>query len=184
MTDQAKSAAADEAASILLPHTAQIIPLRLTGLTPAKTAPRAFTKATVKNMQCPPGRDEKLYWDHSCGGFGLRALSSGRRSWFYQYRDEHNKTRRMSLGDVTVVSLDHAREAARNHAATVVKGGNPSVARRAKRVAVKLVMWSMPTSNMPKPISVRVPMRKRSDTFAVMLLHFTMSRSRPSGAAI
>jgi len=37
---------------------------------------------------------------------GIRALKSGRRSWIYQYRDEHKRTRRIAIGDVSAVSLD------------------------------------------------------------------------------
>jgi integrase len=92
----------------------------------------SFTKSTVAKMRCPPGAKEVFFWDTSCRGFGMRVLSSGRRSWVYQYRDEHKRTRRMSLGDASAVSLEAARAAARQHAATVTQGGNPSVQRQSK----------------------------------------------------
>src|SRR5262249_2114610 len=76
---------------------------------------------------------EKLFWDASCPGFGLRALESGRRSWIYQYRDEYRRTRRLVLGDVSTVSLDAARNKARQLAASVTQGAKPSVKRKAKR---------------------------------------------------
>jgi hypothetical protein len=84
---------------------------------------RPFTKASISKMRCPPGKSEAFFWDANCGGFGLRALSSGRRSWIFQYRDEHKRTRRIALGDVSAVSLDAARDAARQHAARVTQGG-------------------------------------------------------------
>ena len=65
----------------------------------------------------------------------MRALRSGRRSWIYQYRDEHGRTRRMVLGDVSAVSLEAAREVARQKAASVAQGANPSVERKKKRTA-------------------------------------------------
>ncbi len=98
----------------------------------------SFTKANVAKMRCPPGTREVFFWDTTCRGFGLRALSSGRRSWVYQYRDEHKRTRRMSLGDVSAVSLEAARASARQHAATVTQGGNPSVQRRSKNRAASV----------------------------------------------
>jgi integrase len=99
----------------------------------------AFTKAGINRMRCPPGKSEGLFWDAACRGFGLRALKSGRRSWIYQYRDEHKRTRRIALGDVSAVSLDTARAAARRHAANVTQGANPSVQRKAKRTAITVL---------------------------------------------
>src|SRR4029078_8013756 len=90
-----------------------------------------FTKATVRKMLCSAGQQERLFWDSSLRGFGIRALRTGRRSWIYQYRDEHARTRRMVLGDVSAVSL----EAARQKAASVAQGANPSAERKRKRTA-------------------------------------------------
>ena len=78
----------------------------------------AFTKTGINRMRCPPGKSEAFFWDATCSGFGLRALKSGRRSWIYQYRDDHKRTRRIALGDVSAVSLNTARAAARRHAAS------------------------------------------------------------------
>jgi integrase len=86
-------------------------------------------------MRCPKDKGEALFWDASCRGFGLRALSSGRRTWIYQYRDEHKRTRRIALGDVSAVGLDAARQTAREHAANVTRGANPSIERKEKQSA-------------------------------------------------
>jgi integrase len=98
-----------------------------------------FTKLGITKMRCPVGKKEAFFWDTNCGGFGMRTLSSGRRSWIFQYRDEHKRTRRIALGDVSAVSLDAARDAARQHAATVTKGGNPSAQRQTKSAAVTMI---------------------------------------------
>ncbi len=95
-----------------------------------------FTKTSVAKMRCPGDKHEALFWDPSCHGFGLRALASGRRTWIYQYRDDHRRTRRIALGDASVVSLEAARQAARQHAARVVQGGNPSADRKTKKNCV------------------------------------------------
>ena len=97
--------------------------------------PGTFTKVTVRGMRCPPGQPEAFFWDRSCRGFGMRALRSGRRTWIYQYRDAHGRTRRIALGDVSAVTLDAAREGARRRAASVAQGANPSIERRLKRAA-------------------------------------------------
>jgi integrase len=105
-----------------------------------RAAPRqgAFTRATVNRLHCPPDQRELFFWDSTCRGFGMRALRSGRRSWVYQYRDEHRRTRRIALGDVSAVPLDAARAAARKHAAGVSQGMNPSVERKAKQTATTI----------------------------------------------
>jgi integrase len=132
MTSQKQSASTPSFASTVLP-SAEIIPLPKTR---QKTPPsRAFTRLSVGKMHCPKGKTEVLFWDASCRGFGLRALSSGRRTWIYQYRDEHKRTRRIALGDASAVGLDAARQAARQHAASVTRGANPSVERTGKKSA-------------------------------------------------
>ena len=130
MSDHEQSASTSDLASTVLPP----------GKTRLSTEKhqhrqRAFTKANTKRLCCPSGKVEAFFWDPSCRGFGMRALISGRRSWIYQYRDEHKQTRRIVLGDVSAVSLDAARDAARMLAASVTHGANPSVERRAKRSA-------------------------------------------------
>src|SRR5437016_1719464 len=132
MTHQEPSGATRVAASTLLP-TAEVIQLPSAKRT--RREPRSFTKASVARMRCAPGQTEAFFWDAGCSGFGLRALSSGKRSWIYQYRDEHRRTRRIVLGDVSAVGLDSARDAARQHAASVTQGANPSVQRKSKRAA-------------------------------------------------
>jgi integrase len=109
---------------------------------PIRQKPRragAFSKNSIARMQCPKGKQEALYWDAACRGFGLRALASGRRSWIFQYRDEHNRTRRMALGDVSAVSLSAARQAARQLAASVTQGANPSAQCKSKQTAPRVI---------------------------------------------
>lgn len=130
MTSQKQSASTPSLASILLP-SAKVIAMPIARRNARQRG--AFTKLSIAKMHCPKGKAEALFWDASCRGFGLRALGSGRRTWIYQYRDEHNRTRRIALGDVSAVSLDAARQAARQHAASVTRGANPSVDRKGKK---------------------------------------------------
>jgi integrase len=132
MTSQKQSASTPSFASTMLP-SAEVIEFRAARRTAQQ--PRGFTKVSVSKMHCPKGKQEALFWDASCRGFGLRALGSGRRTWIYQYRDEHKRTRRIALGDVSAVGLDAARQAARQHAANVTRGANPSVDRKGKKSA-------------------------------------------------
>ena len=130
------SVAAPALASTVLP-SAEVI--QLATARPGTRMAGGFTRVSINKMHCPPGKSEALFWDTVCRGFGIRALKSGRRSWIYQYRDEHKRTRRIAIGDVSAVSLDTARAVARRHAANVTQGANPSVQRKAKRAAITLL---------------------------------------------
>src|ERR1700730_6006445 len=124
-------------ASTVLP-TAKVIQLEPNKRTPPTIA-KSFTKNGINRMQCPPGKSEAFFWDANCRGFGMRVLKSGRRSWVFQYRDEHGRTRRVTLGDVSAVELDAARDTARQLSARVTQGGNPSVERRRRRQAASVL---------------------------------------------
>jgi len=133
MSHHEQSVAAPALASTVLP-SAEVIHLPT-----ARPSSGSFTRASINKMHCPPGKFEALFWDTACRGFGIRALTSGRRSWIYQYRDEHRRTRRIAIGDVSAVNLDTARAVARQHAANVTQGANPSVQRKAKRSAITVL---------------------------------------------
>lgn len=132
MTIQDHSVSTGASASTLLP-TADVI--RLPTANRKRVVSGNFTQAAVRKMHCSAEQAEKFFWDGSFHGFGVRALRSGRRSWIFQYRDEHGRTRRIALGDPSSVSLEEARSAARRAAARVAQGGNPSVERRKKRAS-------------------------------------------------
>jgi integrase len=131
-----QSVAAPTLASTVLP-SAEVT--QLPTVRPKTRVVGGFTRVSINKMHCPSGRSEALFWDTVCRGFGVRALKSGRRSWIYQYRDEHKRTRRIAIGDVSAVSLDTARAVARRHAANVTRGANPSVQRKAKYTAITLL---------------------------------------------
>ena len=137
MSNHEQSASRDDSASVLLPR-ADVVALP----NPKADASvrRTFTKVNVNRLHCPAGQGEAFFWDASCRGFGMRALRSGRRSWIYQYRDGHKRTRRIVLGDVSAVTLDAARDAARKHAAGVTQGANPLVDRKKKGNALSVLV--------------------------------------------
>ena len=137
MTLQQRSASTIDSASGVLPEP-NVIALPAAAK-PNRPKHRTFTKASISKMHCPAGKAEELFWDGSCRGFGLRALASGRRTWIYQYRNEHKRTRRMVLGDVSAVPLEAARRAARQQAAKVTQGSDPSAERKERQAAASVL---------------------------------------------
>lgn len=96
-----------------------------------------ITKATLPRLTCPPGKAEVFFWDADLPGFGLRASAGGKRSWVAQYRAA-GRTRRLTLGDATVVAVDKAREAARTALAGAALGTDPAAEKLAARHAVRV----------------------------------------------
>src|SRR5262249_53014717 len=119
MNRHEQSVAAPALASTVLP-SAEVI--QLATARPSTRVAGGFPRASTKKSRCRRGNLGGLFGDGVGGGFGIRALKSGRRSWIYQYRDKHKRPRRIAIGDVSAVSLDTARAVARRHAANVTQG--------------------------------------------------------------
>jgi integrase len=98
----------------------------------------SITKASVKRLVCPKGRDEAFYWDDQVRGLGLRAYASGKRVWLLQYRDNNGRTRRIVLGGVDALDPEDARAAARRELRQKASGNDPAARRRADRHATRM----------------------------------------------
>jgi integrase len=83
----------------------------------------------------PPGGERLILWDSELKGFGLVALPSGVRSFVVKYRNEAGRQRRLTLGRFGVMTVDGARQAAREALAAVGKGSDPVDDRQSLRAA-------------------------------------------------
>ncbi|WP_374765325.1 tyrosine-type recombinase/integrase [Yunchengibacter salinarum] len=72
-----------------------------------------------------PGQRDKILWDGSLQGFGLRVKPSGVKSFIIQYRNAENRSRRKTLGRYGRLTLDEARAIARKELAEVAAGRDP-----------------------------------------------------------
>ncbi len=80
----------------------------------------------------PKDRDY-FVWCDELKGFGVRIFASGQKSFLIQYRDEHERTRRFTIGRYGHLTPDQARTEAMKQLGSVLMGNNPSEERRRKR---------------------------------------------------
>jgi integrase len=83
-----------------------------------------ITKRAVDAIRAS-GR-EVFLWDDETPGFGLRAKSSGAKSFVVQYRNVQGRSRRLTLGRYGVLTVEEARRKARLVLASVLKGEDPA----------------------------------------------------------
>lgn len=94
-----------------------------------------LTKRVVDAIRPEAARDV-FVWDSELRGFGVRMKPSGAAAWVVQYRNAHQRTRRLVLGKVGVLTPAQARDLAREKLSLVAKGRDPSTERHAARVAL------------------------------------------------
>lgn len=88
-----------------------------------------FTAQSTDSLKLQPGETDRIWFDDAVPGFGLRARSTGSRSWIFQYKIG-SKTRRLVIGQVSAVKLGRAREIAGEHHAKVKLGRDPAGEKR------------------------------------------------------
>jgi integrase len=92
-----------------------------------------LTKRSVDAAK--PGEKARFIWDSELKKFGLRVMPSGVKSFILQYRNEADRTRRMTLGRNGVLTPDQARKMAAEALVRVDKGGDPAANRQASKAA-------------------------------------------------
>ncbi len=91
-----------------------------------------LTPTEIKKLVLPPGVVDKVFWDDDVGGFGLRLRAGGSASYIVQY-DLGGKSRRVTLGPVTLLDNSVARAKAKDLLARVRLGGDPGAEKRVRR---------------------------------------------------
>jgi integrase len=81
--------------------------------------------ATIRALKLPPGATDRVFFDESLPGFGLRVRASGVHSWMVQYAIA-GRTRRVVLGLASALDPGKARTTAQNLLARVRLGHDPA----------------------------------------------------------
>jgi integrase len=89
-----------------------------------------LTKRFIDSVK--PGVKDVVYWDDEIPGFGLRVLPSGVKSYLVQYRNEHGRSRRLTIAKHGKITLHLARKEALRVFDEVRRGGDPVADRRAR----------------------------------------------------
>lgn len=119
-----------------------------------------LTEVTIKTLTSP-GREKTYYWDAEVPSFGICVPLTGRKAYVFQFRDRGGRTRRISLGLVTLQSLEEARRKAKGMKLSLLEGHDPLRARRERKseATVNDLLDAYVTRhlevNVSKPSSVR-----------------------------
>ncbi len=99
---------------------------------------KPLTKQVVEGIAPEPGRDV-FAWDSQQPGFGVRVTPAGRRSYVYQFRVKGGPQRRIVLGVHGALTVQKAREMARDLYEQVRKGHDPVADAEAERAQERAV---------------------------------------------
>lgn len=99
-----------------------------------------LTKRTIDGLK--PRARPVITYDSDLAGFGVRVMPSGFKSWIVEYRPGDGgrsvAKKRMTLGAVTVLTAEQARQKARDLLATARLGADPAGERAQNREAPTL----------------------------------------------
>ena len=93
-----------------------------------------LTKRAVEAIE-PPPTGERIVWDGSLTGFGLRVSSKGRRTYFIHARTRAGRQVKMKIGVHGTITAEKAREIASGELGKIAAGGNPAEEKRQAKAA-------------------------------------------------
>src|SRR4051812_32273953 len=98
---------------------------------------KRITKALVDRVGVTEQGNRALIFDTDLAGFGLR-VTPGAKTFIVQYRVGHGRTapkRRLSLGQYGALTVEQARQLAKEILADVARGADPAASRNADKIA-------------------------------------------------
>jgi integrase len=98
-----------------------------------------LTETKLNGLKLLPGKSERIVFDESLPGFGLRLRAGGKRTWIAQYRIGA-KQRRVTLGSTNALSADAARKAAKAALAKAQLGIDPQIEKAETRARAAVTL--------------------------------------------
>lgn len=92
----------------------------------AQTNKCKLTKCVVENAE-PDSTKRTFLWDTEVTGFSVRIYPTGKKTYFLQYRNQDNVTKKIKLGVHGAITTELAREKAVNLSLSINSGEDPSV---------------------------------------------------------
>jgi integrase len=89
-----------------------------------------FTKTVIDKLPIPTTAEAGsagyvMYWDTAVTGFGVLVRPSGLMTFILAYRNQQGRVRRLTIGRYGRVTVEQAREAAKQHNGRIVLGDDP-----------------------------------------------------------
>lgn len=95
-----------------------------------------LTMARIADLECPPGKRDRLVFDDEQKGLAVRVTAGGSKSYLVQF-SFHGQKRRLPLGSVAAISLKAARDAAQVALGQVARGIDPAAERAQAKAEAK-----------------------------------------------
>jgi len=114
-----------------------------------------LTKALIDKFPIPEA-GQVFYRDQEMKGFGVRVTAGGVKSFFIE-REINRQNRRKTLGRVGVLTVDQARQLAREFMVEIARGNDPIQAQKLnkiKLISLQEVLNSYLESRRLKPQTV------------------------------
>lgn len=131
-------------------------------------AKNKLTQSFVDTATCAAGKQKSDYFDTELPGLLLKVMPSGKRTYYLRYKDTHGRTKEKSLFDAKVVSLNDARQKAKEILSALALGQDPFAEQQARNATPTLAAFYH-TSYLPH-IKAHKPKSWTTDE-AAMRLH-------------
>ncbi|WP_273050151.1 integrase family protein [Pseudoalteromonas sp.] len=90
-----------------------------------------FTADRVRSFKCADDKKESFLWDSGCTGLGIRAYSSGKKTYIFQ-ASINGKTKRAVIGPVDSFDINEARDKANEYQKNAKNFISPTKVKREK----------------------------------------------------
>lgn len=84
-----------------------------------------LTEKIIASIACDAGQKDRLVFDDTVRGLGLRISNKGAKNFIVQFRNASGAKRRLPLGAWGAITLEQARQAARSALGQVATGRDP-----------------------------------------------------------